>query len=797
MLKNYFKIAVRNLLKNKSAAFINIFGLSIGLCSCLLIGIYIRHELNYDQAEPNGDRIVRVIMGYSFDGAKEEKKGNFTSVRVAPVFQLHFPEIVSAVRMVQRSDIVRSGEKQFNEKRLVYAEPSFFKLFSFRLLQGDPARALGAPNKIILTETTARRYFGSVNPIGKTLKMGADGQLYEVTGTMRDSPADSQIKFDFLVSFSSLDIAGKEKTYWDANYTTYFLLKDEKSIGSLQSKIAPFMKKEMEGQGASVNFYLEPFKTIHLHSAYDGFEPTNNIRYIYILEAVALLILLIACFTYINLNTARSLERAKEVGIRKVIGAEKRQLFWQFIGESGLLCAVSIVISLLAAFALLPFFNQLTGKDLPVVSLVALPIIFAMIGVIIVVTLLAGSYPALILSNFQPVKVLKGSFKNTGSGQWLRKSLIVFQFGIAVMLIVSTVIMQNQLHYIQDKDLGYNRDKVLVLPMDRKMETNVQVIKQELLANPNIVSAAGCRNTPVSIGGGYNMRSSVMPENEQIAVTADPIDEDFIRTTGLHLIAGTDLGKQDIRDVSNSDRDKNVFHFILNESAARQLGWTPQQAIGQKMFLDASRPGLVKGVIKDFNFESLHHAIRPLVLFPEPGGSKLLLKLKGGSLSETLAFIGTRWKTLVPYRPFEYRFMDEDFNKLYDAEQRLGKVLNIFSSIAIVLACLGLLGLSSYAARQRIKEIGIRKVLGATVGGVASLLTIDFVKLVLVAVVVASPLAWIAMNQWLDDFAYRISIHWWMVALSALLVILIAVCTVSIQAIRAAMFSPVKSLRSE
>ncbi|MES2378452.1 MAG: ABC transporter permease [Bacteroidota bacterium] len=797
MLKNYLKIAFRNLIRHPAASFINIFGLTIGLCSCLLMGIYIRHELNYDDFEQNGDRIVRVIMGYRFQGGEEEKKGNFTSVRVAPVFKQTFPEIAAAVRMTQSKQVVQYQDKLINEKRFMYADPAFFAVFSFKLLEGDRKTALSAPNRVILTRSAAKRYFADSDPIGKTIRVGTTNGLYQVTGLMPDCPSNSQIKFDFLASWASLDLAGKEKTYWDANYTTYLLLKDHNATGQLQAKIRPFMKKEMAGAGATVNFYLEPFESIHLHSEYDGFEPSNNIRYIYILEAVALLILLIACFTYINLNTSKSLERAKEVGVRKVIGAEKMQLFWQFIGESALLCFAAMIISFIGAALLLAEFNQLTDKELPLSALFSLPVLAGAFSVTLLVSLLAGSYPALILSNFQPIRVLKGSFKNTGSGQWLRKSLTVFQFAIAVLLIMSTFVMQRQLHYIRDKNLGYNRESVLVLPMDEKMSENIQVIKQEFKARPDIISVSGCRSTPVSIGGGYNMRSATMPENEQIAVTADPVDEDFVKTTGLHIVAGTDLGRQDMKAVANADRQKNEFHFILNESAARELGWTPQQAIGQKMFLDASRPGYVKAVVKDFNFESLHHTIKPLVLFPDVGGRYLLVKLKGNHITETLSFLQAKWKALVPYKPFEYRFMDEDFNQLYNSDLRLGKVLNIFSSIAIALACLGLFGLSAYTARQRVKEIGIRKVLGATVGHVATLLTVDFVKLVAISILIASPLAWLAMDKWLSDFAYRIQLAWWMIALSGSIVILIAVITVSFQAVKAALLNPVKSLRRE
>jgi len=797
MIRNYFKLTIRNLWKNKTASVINIFGLSIGLTSCLLIGIYIQHELNYDKFQLKGDRVARVIMEYKFDGGSDFKKGDFTSVRVAPVFKQTFPEIESAVRMSDSYQVVQYQDKLLSEKAFMYADPTFFSIFSFKLFQGDPATVLNAPNKVILTESTAKRYFGSENPVGKALKVGADTNLYAVTGVMQDCPSNSQIKFDFLASFSSLHTEDQEKTYWDANYTTYLLLKDKDALNSLQAKITPFMQKEMKGQGATVNFFLEPFTKVHLYSPYEGFEPNNNIRYIYILEAVALLILIIGCFTYINLSTARSVERAREVGVRKVIGAGKMQLFWQFIGESAIICFISTAISLVAAVALLPEFNQLTEKQLTVGSIFSAQFIVGLLVIIGSVSLLAGCYPAFILSNFQPVKVLKGSFKNTNAGQWVRKSLIVFQFSISVLLIVSTFIMQKQLGYIQSKNLGYSRDRVLVLPMDRTMLGNIQVIKQEFKSDNNVQSVSACVSTPVQIVGGYNMRSSVMPENQQIAVTANPIDEDFVKTTGLKIIAGNDLTQQDIKDVSNNDRVQNTYHFIINESAAKELGWTPESAIGQKMFLDASRPGFVKAVVKDFNFESLHNPIKPLVLFPEIRGRQLLLKLSAGNIPQTISFLRSKWKQLVPQRPFEYRFMDDDFNRLYNSELRLGTVLNIFAAVAIALACLGLFGLSAYAAKQRVKEIGIRKVLGARINDIVATLSADFIRLVFVSIIISVPVAWWLMNKWLQGFAYRISITGWIFVVAGITVLLIAFLTVSIQTIKAAMANPVKSLRNE
>jgi len=799
MIKNWLRTALRNIRRNPTSSVINIFGLTIGLSSCLLIALFIRHELSYDNFETKGPRIARVIMGYRFDGGGDMRWGNFTSTKVAPTFRRNFPEIETAVRMKEDERTVSYQDKLFTEKKLMFADSSFFDVFSFGLLKGDVHTALNGPKKIIVTESAARRYFGNEEPVGKLLRIGTDSVTYEVTGLMADIPSNSQLKFDFLASFSSL-YANQEETYYDANYGTFLLLRDEGAFAALQPKITAFMKKEMAGKGATIDFLLEPFKRIHLYSEYVGFEPGTSIVYIYILGGVALLILIIACSTYINLSTARSVERAREVGVRKVIGAGKGQLFWQFIGESFLLCLIAVIGSLGVVLLVLPAFDKLADRVLPAASLFSLPFLGLSLGIAVVVALLAGSYPALILTKFQPVKVLKGAFKNTRSGQGLRQSLIVFQFVISVFLIVSTFIMQGQLSYIRNKKLGYDREHVLVLPLSRKMMPKIDYIKTTLTGNKDIVSVSHSSESPVSIQGGYNMRSAIMPEDQQLAVTACRIDEDFIRTTGLQLVAGEDLTKQDLRDAAPdffAATNERLFHFILNESAARQLGWTPKDAIGKRMFLDATRPGIVKGVVKDFNFESLHSAIRPLVLFPEMRSNTLLVRVTGQHMPETIRFLETKWKDLVPYLPFEYHFLDEDYNRIYSSELRLGTVMNLFSGIAIVLACLGLFGLSSYAAKQRVKEIGIRKVLGASLTNLAVLLSANFIRLALVAICIAYPLSWWAMTKWLQGFAYRTDIGWTTFALAGLMVLVITLATVSIQAVKTALLNPVKNLKAE
>ena len=628
------------------------------------------------------------------------------------------------------------------------------------------------------------------------VNLDTDDAPYRITGLVADCPSNSQIKFDFLASFISKNMKDELSTYWNANYTTYLLLHDAKSVNHLEKEVNEFMKKEMAGEGANIRFSYEPFTSIHLHSEYSGFEPGSSIKYIYILEAVSVLLLIIASFTYINLNTARSVERAKEVGVRKVIGAGRGQLFWQFIGESFFVCILAVVISFVAALLFLPYFNHLTGRSFTLGDLFSIPVMSGMFILSIVVSLLAGSYPAVLLTKVIPIQVLKGAFKNTSRGQGIQQFLVVFQFALAILLITSTVIMQKQLKYIQNRNLGYNREQVLVLPFDYHMKENLPVIKQAFLSNPNISSVSNCVNTPVDIRSGYSMRSALMPVGEEISVAGNPVDEDFIRTVGLQIVAGKDLNQQDMKDAEMQNDSDKVFHFILNESAASQLGWTPENAIGKKMFV-GERSGWVKAVVRDFNFESMHQTIKPLVLFPEGRGNTLLVKMGNARIPETLSFLESKWKTLVTHRPFEYRFLNEDFNKLYESELRLGTVLNIFSGIAISLACLGLVGLSSYSAKQRRKEIGIRKVLGAGILQIISLLTLNFVKLISVAVLIASPLAWISMNWWLQGFAYHISIQWWVFIVTGGVVISLAIITMCLQVSRAAMANPVKSLRSE
>ena len=797
MIAHYMKIFLRSLLKNKSFSIINIAGLSVGITCCILISMYVRYELNYDKLHEKGGRITRAIMEYSIGGSVN--KGNYTSTKVGPSFKKNFPEIEEFVRLHSTRKIVRNGESVFVEKRFLYTDSTFFKLFSFKFLEGQITTALSGPDKVILTKSAARKYFGDASPVGKTLKISSAGTDYMVTGIVEDCPDNSQIKFDFLASFSSLGVT-QEETYWNANYTTYLLLKDVTSISSLQKKIPGFMKTEMKDAltgGDYLTYELEPFKRIHLYSEFPGFEINGSISYVYIISLVGLLILTIACFTFVNLSTAKSVERAREIGIRKVAGAGKAQIFWQFIGESAFIIFISALLSLLACYLTLPYFNELISRNLKASELFSWPVLSYCLLIVLVISFLAGAYPSFVLSRFQPVKVLKGAFKNTGSGLWLRKSLFVFQFVVSVFLIICTLVIQKQLHFIQNKKLGYDREHVVILPYDSKVHEKYSALKIALKQNAGIIAVGKGDFEPCNIMGGYSMQKPGMLPDKSYGVFAGAIDEDYLKACGIKLIAGIGINEHDVAQVAKDDTAKKYFQFILNRSAAKQMGWSAEEAVGKKMFLDESRPGEVKGVVEDFHFSSLHNPIKPLVLFPGNYGNEIMVKLSGSGLDKSISDMEKVWRTVITHRPFEYNFLDENYSAMYKSEITLGKALNTFAALAIVLACLGLFGLSSFTIKQRFKEIGIRKVLGSSVANIVQLLSRDFLKLVAVSFVIASPIAWYGMNLWLQDYVYRISIGFWVFVLAGLLAFLIAFLTVSLQAVKAALANPVKSLRTE
>jgi putative ABC transport system permease protein len=795
MLQNYLTIALRNLWRNFTFSFINIGGLAVGLTACLLIMLYVGEEISYDRFHQKSDRIVRVTMDYSVNG--EVGQVPVTGTKVGPALARSFPEVEKAVRMIKMAAVVRYGDKLLEEKRFFYADSTFFDIFSFPLLSGKAKGALDAPNQVVLTQSAVRKYFGNENALGKVLRIN-DNKDFVVTGVTADVPENSQMKFDFIASFSSLN-AAKTEEWWSANYITYLLLRSSESIPALQAKIPGYMKAqaketEMTDAGNYLSYQLEPLEKVHLHSTLSGFEPNGDIKYVYIFSGVALLILLIACVNYVNLTTAQATRRAREVGMRKVLGAVRGQLFWQFIGEALLITFLGLLLSLLLVRLLLPYFNALTEKQLSIDVLLSPFTLVLLVGMTLVLSLLAGSFPALALSRFQPIRVLKGSFQTSGSGVWLRKGLIVFQFVISTFLIVSTLVVHHQLRFIRNKKLGYDNQHVVVLQADGQIAGRLSTFKSELKSNPLIEQVTLAYETPTYIQGAYGLNKS--GEAQGRLVRAIPVEKDFIKTLGLSILTGSDYTEADEKAIQQ-ETEKASYSFILNETAVKELGWTPETAIGQKITMSA-RQGEIKAVVKDFHFAPMHESIAPLAIFMEPlNGGKMLVKISGEDVPGTMHFLETQWKKLAPHRPFEYEFLNEEYGKLYRSEQRIGSIFGTFAFLAILLACLGLFGLSAYTTTQRTKEIGIRKVLGATVTQVVALLSRDFLLLVLLANVIAWPLAYFAMDRWLQDFVYRIDLAWWVFALSGASALLIALLTVGYQAIKAALSNPVKSLRTE
>ncbi|AHM62873.1 hypothetical protein D770_23140 [Flammeovirgaceae bacterium 311] len=795
MIRNYLKIALRHLQKHKLYTTINLLGLSVGITGCLLIGIYVWHELSYDGFHEKADRIVRVTWQYNFGDA--ETNTAMTGTRVGPDFVRRFPETEAYVRLMKYPRVIAQEDRMFEEKDFLYADSTFFSVFSFPLLEGNPATVLDAPEKLVITQSMAKKYFGNQPAVGKTLKLGGVKD-YMISGIAADVPENSQIKFSFVCSFSNLH-AAKEEKWSEANYLTYLLLNNKQSIEPLQAKIGDYMqevnREELELQGSNfMTYHLEPLTQVHLHSEMDGFEPNSNITYIYVLGAVALLILLIACVNYTNLSTAQSAGRSAEIGMRKVMGAGKKDIFYQFISEAFLLSLLAVVMALLLANLLLPHFNQLAGKTLEREVLLAPLTLGALLILSVLVAFLAGAYPAFILSSGKVIRILKSGFSFTGNAG-LRKALIVVQFAISIFLIITTIFILQQLSYLQSKELGYNKEQVLVLPLDYELLAQFDQLKAALAAVPGVVSAGGAYEEPTHIGWSDGLTAS--EGGKRISVNALPVDEDFVGTLGLEIIAGEPYTLADIRQADPAKwGDTLRYTYMLNEAAVLALGWTPQEAIGKKVA--KGREGFVRAVVKDFHFRPLHEPITPLVIFMDKRLTiNLFVKINSANTAETLNKLEQTWKARVAHRPFEYQFLDENYAALYKAEQSIAGVFTTFSSVAILLACLGLFALTAYAMVRRTKEIGIRKVLGASVPDILALISKDFIKLVGIAIVIAIPLALIAINKWLEGFSYKISLQWWVFGLASALILLIAIVTICLQALKTALKNPVKNLRTE
>ncbi len=802
MFKNYLKTAFRNLGKNKLYSGINIIGLTIGLAACLLIGLFISHELSYDKFNANAERIVRATMEYK--RAETVNTTATTGTKVGPQFKRTFPAVEEFTRTFISHGIIKYGEKIFDEQRILFADQPLFKIFSFQLEEGDASSALDAPDKIVLTRSMAKKYFGKNSyrdAINKIITVF--GKDMKVSAICEDVPQDSQIKFDFVTQFFNLGNHVKTEKWWEANWITYLLVRDKKDIPLLQQQIAGYMKTsevrtdaKLEGNDY-LTYHLEPLKTVHLRSSLAGFEPNGNMTYIYMFGVIAILILIIASANYTNLATAQSTGRGNEIGMRKVLGASKKQVFFQFIGESTVITFLSAALALALSIFLIPYFNNITGKEftseillqpVPVISLA----LFA-----IIVSFLAGFYPAMILSGTKVLGVLKKGFRITGGSGTLRKSLIVIQFSISVFLIIYTAIILQQMNYMQTKNLGYDKEHIAVLPIAGKMLDNFQSIKEAITQVPGVEGVTAAYETPEFVE--WSDGITVTDENgkKEISLNAMPVDLDFTKTMKMQLLAGRDFQQSDFAMMDTSNDGENFrVPYIINESLLKKIGWTPGQAIGK--IINKGVEGPVVGVIKDFNFSSLREPIGPMLIFLGRGYSRAFMaRINGQDMRPTLGRLEMMWKQRIPDRPFTYHFLDEDYNKLYVGEQRSSTLFTVAATLAILLACLGLFGLAAFTTVQRTKEIGIRRVLGANITSITMLIAKNFLIMIGIAILIAIPLAWYAGNQWLQDFAFRIPVQGWIFIAASVATILIALATVGFHSVRSALMNPVKSLRTE
>ncbi|HZK95407.1 MAG TPA: ABC transporter permease [Prolixibacteraceae bacterium] len=806
MIKNYFKIAWRNLMKNKAFSFINIIGLAIGISVCLIIILFVYDELSYDRFNKKADQIVRVTFGGKLGG--EVMKEAVVMAPVAQTLMQDYPEVLDATRLVKNNPTkISYKEKTFDNEITCAVDLNFFSVFTLPFVKGDPKTALVEPNSVVITEETARKYFGDEDPMGKVIEFKTYNATKKVTGIIKKIPANSHFHFDFFASMADVQ-AAKSTSFLYGSFYTYLVLQKGYDYKKLQAKLPQVAEKYMGPQlmqamginmqefrkkGNDIGLYLQPLTDIHLRSDFTvNLEPGGDLRYVYIFGAIALFMLLIACINFINLSTAGASKRAKEVGIRKVLGSLNAELIRQFLFESILLAMIALVIGLALVKMALPFFNHLANKNLTLQILGNPFILLVLVAFGLLVGILAGSYPAFFLSSFKPVAALKSKFISKSKSISLRSGLVVFQFFISVMLIIGTSVVYRQLNYIQNKKLGFDRDQVLVLRNSGVLGDKEAILKEQLRNDPRVVNVSRSGYLPVK--SNYNNMTLTFPDGNNLLsrrTNIYQVDEQYIPTLGMQMVEGRNFSKDFPTDSSA---------VIVNETLAKIYGWG-NRAVGHNLDLSTGNNGGYKGlrvigIVKDFNFKSLHEEIGPVMMVLQQS-SGLIVKAKGKDISGLISSIKSKWATFNVDEPFNYSFLDEDYKTQYISESKTGTILGIFSTMTIFVACLGLFGLVMFTSEQRRKEIGIRKALGASVAGIVNLLSIDFLKLVLVAVVLATPVAWWAMNKWLMDFAYRIDISWWMFVLAAVTALLIALFTVSFQAIKAAIANPVKSLSTE
>ena len=800
MIKNYLTVAVRNIARNKTFSAINILGLAIGMACCILILLYVQYEMSYDQHHEHGHRIYRVAAKVKI--GEVLRQAPVTPFPMGPALVKDYPEVIEAVRFFEGTDPRTLVEDQhgqvFFEDNLWFTDPNFFQVFNFPLSKGDPETVFLEPHSVVITEAVAQKYFGGQNPIGQILSFYKleRKKAFKVTGVLKDTVHNSHFRFDFLASPIS-----HHQPDWTTNvFYTYLLLQQSDSARELEAKLPDFIEAHTGGQskatGFKIDYFLQPLTDIHLHSRLEAeMSENSDIRYVYLFLIIALFVLILACVNFMNLSTARSATRTKEVGMRKIVGANRLQLIRQFMGESILLALLALFFAIAFVEVSLPAFNAFIQRELVLDYAGNWQVVLTLLGVVLFAGLLSGIYPAFFLSAFQPVEVLKSTLKRGLKTSSSRKTLVVFQFVISIILIIGTVVVYHQSDYIKNKNLGFDKEHVIVMPYPGMRVT--ERYKSQLSGYANVLNTSKSSSVPGRrVAGSFFRAHGDDTSHGRSAMNKIVVDREFISTYGLELVEGRDFSK----DMMNDGEGE----LILNEAAMRHFGWTScagkevENIWPQGGEVKVEYRGEVVGVVKDFHYQSLHHQIEPLIITTvEKWFEYFAIRIRSDDVAGTLGFLKTQWKEIAPNKPFDYFFLDDDYDKLYRTEEQIGTLFGLFSILAIFVASLGLFGLASFTAQLRIKEIGIRKVLGASVSNLVLMLSKEFALLVGLANLIAWPIAYYAMNRWLQDFAYRIDLNIWAFVLSGFLALLIALTTVSYQAYKVARTNPVDALRDE
>jgi putative ABC transport system permease protein len=794
MIRNFITTALRNFTKHKFFTFINIAGLSVGMASCLLILVFVFHELSYDRFHDNHENIYRICAR----GMIGETKVNqvYTTAKLPETLIMDYGEVVNAARILSRSNVeVKVGEEIYNESRMAAVDSTFFDIFSFPLIEGDAKKVLTEPNTTVLSESTARKYFGDEDPINKVLLMNGE-TAFKVTGIMKDFPENSHFHFDLLLSVVSFE-GRLNDHWWNNNFRTYIVLRDDADPKELEAKFPAFIKKYIgEGKddwdkwlaaGNNWEYFLQPLASIHLNSSLNGeFEANGNINYIYIFISAALLIVIIASVNFMNLSTAKSEQRSKEVGLRKVVGSSKGLLIFQFLHEAVFMSILAFILSVVLVFIALPWFNSFTGKSFELFDMYNLQTLPYLLAAVLMLGILSGLYPAFYLSSFKPMEVLKSKINRRKNGVNLRGTLVVFQFVISIFLIVGTLVVYRQLDFVQNVNLGFNKEQIVVLHGAGALGNKSETFKELLFTNPNIKKVSTSQTLP---GKGFmNWGCNVEGREGWLTLNMNITDIDFLDTYQMQMVEGRFFSKDFLSDSTA---------IVINENAQKVLGW--EDPLQRKINMNGNSYHVI-GVIKDYHYESLHTQVRPMgmIMFPRDWRpSYVSLKITGEDVPETLDFIEKRWATTTGGFPYQFSFFDQEYQQLYDNEVQTSNMFIFFALIAIFIACLGLFALSAFVAEQRTKEIGIRKVNGAGVNNILLLLSSNFAKWVLMAFIISLPLGFFVMRKWLENFAYKIDLNWWIFAVAGLAALFIALMTVSFQSVKAALKNPVDALRYE